>query len=226
VLRGTSQLLLRHNQLDPEETAITLQAIQDEAERMSRLVDDLLTLSKVDAGVPLDPHPIAVRGFLEEFVERYAPAWPARTLQIQTSSLNGTRASIDPDALRRVLTNLIENAARYSTVGEPITIQGEAGADTVSIRVKDAGPGFVAEDAKHVFERFYRGNKSRARANGGSGLGLSIVQALVQQSHGTIELDTGPDRGTTVAITLPRLSEPVELRQETPHAPRRLELVR
>jgi two-component system OmpR family sensor kinase len=225
VLRGTSQLLQRHDKLDPEETTATLKAIQDEAERMSRLVDDLLTLSKVDAGVPLDPHPVTIRRFLEDFVQRYASAWPARSLEMQTSSLNGTQASIDPEALRRVITNLVENAARYSTAGEPITIEGEAGLDTVSIRVKDAGPGFVEEDAKHVFERFYRGNKSRARANGGSGLGLSIVQALVQQSHGEIQIDTGPDRGTTVAITLPRLQEPVHPRQETPRTPRPLELV-
>lgn len=207
VLRGTSQLLQRHNQLEPEETAAALRAIQDEAERMSRLVDDLLTLSKVDAGVPLDPHPVTIRQFLEEFVERYASAWPARTFQMQTDTLNGTQASIDPDALRRVLTNLVENAARYSSVGQPITLEGEADADTVCIRVKDAGPGFVEENVKHVFERFYRGNKSRARANGGSGLGLSIVHALGQQSQGEIQIDSGPDRGTAVAITLPRLTE-------------------
>jgi two-component system OmpR family sensor kinase len=225
VLRGTSQLLQRHDQLDPAETAATLKAIQDEAERMSRLVDDLLTLSKVDAGVPLDPHPVTIRRFLEDFVQQYASAWPARTLEMQTSSLNGTQASIDPDALQRVITNLVENAARYSTAGEPITIEGEAGVDTVSIRVKDAGPGFVEEDAKHVFERFYRGNKSRARANGGSGLGLSIVHALVQQSHGEIQIDTGPDRGTTVVITLPRLQEAAHPHREAPHTPRTLELV-
>lgn len=226
VLRGTSQLLLRHNELDREETTATLKAIQDESERMSRLVDDLLTLSKVDAGVPLDPHPVTIRSFLEEFVERYASAWPARTLEVRTSELNGTQTSIDPDALRRVLTNLIENAARYSTAGEPITLEGKADAHSVSIRVKDSGPGFIEEDVKHVFERFYRGNKSRARANGGSGLGLSIVHALVQQSHGEIEIDSGPDRGTAVSITLPRLLQSADLRRETQHAPRSLELVR
>ncbi len=210
VLRGTSQLLLRHNQLEPEETAAALRAIRDEAERMSRLVDDLLTLSKVDAGVPLDPHPITIGRFLEEFVERYASAWPARTLEMRTESLNGTQASVDPDALRRVLTNLVENAARYSSAGAPIALEGEASAHTVCIRVKDAGPGFIEEDVRHVFERFYRGNKSRARSNGGSGLGLSIVHALVQQSHGEIQIDSGPDRGTAIAITLPRLSPPVD----------------
>jgi signal transduction histidine kinase len=226
VLRGTAQLLQRHDTLDALETATTFRAIQEEAERMSRLVDDLLTLSKVDAGVPLDPHPVTIRRFLEDFVQQYASAWPTRTLEMHTSNLNGTQASVDSEALRRVITNLVENSARYSTAGEPITIEGEAGVDTVFIRVKDVGPGFVEEDANHAFERFYRGNKSRARANGGSGLGLSIVHALVQQSHGEIQIDTGPDRGTTVAITLPRLDEPVHAHQEEPRTARPLELIR
>lgn len=133
------------------------------------------------------------------------------TLEMRTSSLNGTQANVDPDALRRILTNLVENSARYSTAGQPITIEGEAVGETMAIRVMAAGPGFVEEDAKHIFERFYRGNKSRTRASGGSGLGLSIVHALVRQSDGDIQIDTGPDRGTTVAISLPCQRRPDHL---------------
>jgi Histidine kinase-, DNA gyrase B-, and HSP90-like ATPase len=103
------------------------------------------------------------------------------------------------------------NAARYSTVGSPIVVSGETASNGVSIAVRDEGPGLAPEDAKRVFERFYRVNKSRSRGShpihlgGGSGLGLSIVQALVQQSKGEIRFDTGPQQGTTVAITLPGL---------------------
>jgi two-component system OmpR family sensor kinase len=107
--------------------------------------------------------------------------------------------------LRRILTNLVDNAARYSAPERPITIAGESDGEMVSILVRDEGPGLSAEDAARVFERFYRGNKSRARASGGSGLGLSIVHALVQQSGGQIRIDTGPDRGTTVIVRFPRL---------------------
>jgi len=211
VLRGTSQILMRHKNLEPEEGDAALSAIHDEAIRLSRLVDDLLTLSKLDAGQPLDPRPVVISRFLEEFVERYASAWPARTIGVDRRELDGAEANVDPEALRRMLTNVIDNAARYSTAGKPITIEGGLDAGTVSILVRDEGPGLSPEDAERLFERFYRGNKSRSRLTGGTGLGLAIVHALVQQSRGEIHLDTGPDRGTTVAITLPRLKEPSQI---------------
>jgi hypothetical protein len=106
----------------------------------------------------------------------------------------------------------VDNAARYSAIGSPIVVSGETASNGVSIAVRDEGPGLAPEDAKRVFERFYRVNKSRSRGShpiqrgGGSGLGLSIVQALVQQSKGEIRIDTGPQRGTTVAVTLPGLN--------------------
>jgi two-component system OmpR family sensor kinase len=207
VLRGTSQVLLRQRELTQDEVDAAVSAIHDEAARLSRLVDDLLTLSRLDAGGALDPHPVVISSFLEQFLDRYSSAWPSRPISIDVGSLNGTKAQVDPEALRRILTNLVDNAARYSTAGKPIAITGELTSNTVSIAVRDAGPGLRREDAERVFERFYRANKSRSRLSGGSGLGLAIVHALVQQSRGTIRIDTAPDRGTTVAITLPRPGE-------------------
>ena len=204
VLRGTSQMLIRQRGLDQPEVDAALAAINNEATRLSRLLDDLLSLSRLDAGQPLDPHPVALSRFLEKFIARYAPAWPERTIEVDRSSLNGARVHVDPEALTRVLINLVDNAARYSTAGKPILIRGEAVGSTVSIHVQDRGPGLNPEDARRVFERFYRGSKSRSRLSGGSGLGLAIVRALVHQSRGEIHIDTSPDRGTTVAITLPR----------------------
>jgi two-component system OmpR family sensor kinase len=211
VLRGTSQVLLREHTLDPEESNAALVAIHDESIRLSRLVDDLLTLSKLDAGQPLDPHPVPISPFLTEFVERYASAWPSRRIVVEAAELDGTQADVDPEALRRMLTNVIDNAARYSTPGRPIVIAGASAANGVSIMVRDEGPGLSPEDAERVFERFYRGNKSRSRLSGGSGLGLAIVHALVVQSHGDVCIDTSPDRGTTVAIRLPRLNKTAQL---------------
>ena len=211
VLRGTSQVLLREHTLDLEESNAALVAIHDESIRLSRLVDDLLTLSKLDAGQPLDPHPVAISPFLTEFVERYASAWPSRRIVVEAAEFDGTQADVDPEALRRMLTNVIDNAARYSTPGRPIVIAGASAANGVSIMVRDEGPGLSPEDAERVFERFYRGNKSRSRLSGGSGLGLAIVHALVVQSHGDVYIDTGPDRGTTVAIRLPRRNKTAQL---------------
>jgi two-component system OmpR family sensor kinase len=87
-----------------------------------------------------------------------------------------------------------------------ITITGEHGDQAVSIAIGDEGPGLPADDARRVFDRFYRASKSRSRDSGGTGLGLAIVCGLVEQSGGTIDLHTGPDRGTTVTLTLPRLA--------------------
>ncbi|HEX8917193.1 MAG TPA: HAMP domain-containing sensor histidine kinase [Chloroflexota bacterium] len=203
VLCGTTEILRQHN-LDRLETDTAHQAINQEATRMARLVDDLLRLSRLDAGQVLDPRPLTVSAFLEEFVARYAPAWPQRSLEVDRSNLNGTQVHVDPEALTKVLTNLVENAARYSAPGGPIRIQGTAVEQLVTITVADEGPGLSSDDAERVFERFYRGSKSRSRQSGGSGLGLSIVQALVRQSQGEVRLDTGPDRGTSVTITLPK----------------------
>lgn len=174
---------------------------------MARLVDDLVHLSRIDAGQTLHPRALTVSTFLEDFVARYAAAWPQRSLETHHCNLNGAQVQVDPEALTRVLTNLVDNAARYSTPGGAIRIRGEAGDQTVSIAVADEGPGLSPEDAKRMFERFCRGGKSRGHQSGGSGLGLAIVQALVRQSAGEVQLDSGPDRGTTVAITFPRLSQ-------------------
>lgn len=174
---------------------------------MARLVDDLLHLSQIDASQILHPRALALSTFLQDFVARYAPAWPQRSLQVDRSNLNGTQVQVDPEALTRVLTNLVDNAARYSTPGGAIRIGGEAGEQTVSVTVADEGPGLSPEDAARAFQRFYRGGKSRTCQSSGTGMGLAIVQALVRQSQGEVHMDTGPDRGTSVAITLPRLSK-------------------
>jgi signal transduction histidine kinase len=113
---------------------------------------------------------------------------------------------MDPDALRRVLTNLVENAARYSSKGTPISLEGNVAGPSVAVAVKDEGPGMNLEDAAHAFDRFFRTSRSRSRASGGNGLGLPIVRGLVEVSGGSIEIDTGPERGTTVRFTVPRVS--------------------
>jgi two-component system OmpR family sensor kinase len=204
VLRGTSQVLLRHDVANADDLRAGLADIYEEAVRLSRLVDNLLTLSRLDEGHVLDPQPVGVRPFLDDFVERYGGAWPERTVRTDDGALDGALAHVDPEALRRVLTNLVENAARYSKPTGAITLSGESAGTTVTLAVSDEGPGLTAEDAERVFERFYRVSKSRSRRSGGTGLGLAIVAALVEQSGGQVRMDTGPERGTTVFITLPR----------------------
>lgn len=206
VLRGTSQILLRQ-EVDPEDQQAALAAIHFEAVRLAGLVDDLLTLTRLDAGHAFERRPVPVRHFVEEFVDRYGMAWPERTIRVDAASWDGAEAYTDSEALRRILTNLVDNAARYSAPGRPITLGGNATESSVSIAVHDEGPGLTPEDAERVFERFYRANKSRSRQSGGTGLGLSIVWALAQASDAEIDMDTGPDRGTTIQLTFPRAED-------------------
>ena len=203
VLRGTSQVLLRQQASDPATLRAGLADIHEEAVRLSQLVENLLTLTRLDEGQVLDPQPIPVQSFLHAFVDRYAGAWPDRSFDVDSTALNGIAANVDPDALRRVLTNLVENAARYSAPWGPITLEGSVSGQFVTLAVTDVGPGLSPHDAERVFERFYRVSKSRSRRSGGTGLGLAIVAALIEQSGGEVTLDTGPERGTTVSFTLP-----------------------
>lgn len=205
-LRGTAEVLLRQGPSGRPEIDRALRAVHDETVRLSRLVDDLLTLSRLDAGQKLDPQPVVLRPFLARFVERYGQVWADRSIRVDSDSMDGASAFVDPDALTRVLTNLVDNAARYSAPGRPITLAGEATGKSVTIRVEDEGPGLDPEEAERIFQRFYRGARSRFRRGGGTGLGLAIVDALVRQSGGQIHMQTGPDRGTTVTMTFPRQS--------------------
>ena len=206
VLRGGSQVLLRGVGRGDPDLVAGLQDMHEEAIRLSRLVDDLLTLSRIDAGQTLAPEPVAVGPFLKSFLDRYKDLWPARDLCLDTGEIDGTMAFVDPEALRRMLTNLVDNAARYSRPKGAIALKAASEEGGVRIAVCDEGPGLSADDASRVFDRFYRANKSRSRDSGGTGLGLSIVHGLVEGSHGEIGIDTAPDRGTAVSIKLPRPS--------------------
>jgi signal transduction histidine kinase len=206
VLRGSSEVLLIREENGPPELVGALRDMHEEAVRLAKLIDDLLTLSRLDAGQPLAPRPVEVRPFLHEFVAQYASVWPQREIRLDTGGLDGATTQVDPEALRRVLTNLVDNSARYSSASGVITLTGEPGDQSVSITVRDEGPGLGPEEAERVFDRFFRADKGRSRSTGGTGLGLAIVYGLIQQSGGTIDFDTGPERGTTVSVTLPRVA--------------------
>jgi signal transduction histidine kinase len=101
-----------------------------------------------------------------------------------------------------MLLNVVDNAAKYSEPDTPIVVTADAGPEEVTIHVRDRGPGLTPEERESAFDRFYRGGNGRSRRPGGSGLGLSIVQALAQRSGGSVSLDTTPG-GTTVSLVLP-----------------------
>ena len=202
-LRGTSQVLLRAPDPSGPEVVAAIEGIHQETVRLSNLVNDLLTLTRLDAKESLHPEEIQLAAFMDEFRDRYSGAWPTRDVEFDRGAFDGAHVWADPDAVRRMLLNVVDNAVKYSEPPSAIAVTADIAPEAVTIRVRDHGPGLSAEDQERVFDRFYRGGRGRSQRTGGSGLGLSIVQALAERSGGSVSLETEPGRGTTLKITLP-----------------------
>nr|WP_298255384.1 ATP-binding protein [uncultured Arthrobacter sp.] len=210
-IRGYSELY-RHGALQDEEAiGAAMGRIESEAVRMGRLVEDLLTLARIDEQRPLEAEPVDLR------VLAYDAAFDARaTAQDRSITVlgldGGAPASApttgDESRLRQVVANLMTNALRYTPAGSPIEIAvgveaAPLGGSHAVLQVRDHGPGISAEDAARIFERFYRADSSRDRETGGTGLGLAIVAALVAQHHGTVRLEDTTGDGACLAVRLP-----------------------
>jgi two-component system OmpR family sensor kinase len=210
-IRGYSELY-RHGALQKDEdVAAAMSRIESEAIRMGQLVEDLLTLARIDEQRPLEVKPLdlLVLGHDAAFDARATA--PDRTVTVV--GLDGGRPTSAPTTgdearLRQVVANLMTNALRYTPAGSPIEIAvGVApvlhGHSDSVLEVRDHGPGISEEDGARVFERFFRADSSRQRETGGSGLGLAIVAALVAQHDGTVRLEETPGGGATLSIRLP-----------------------
>ena len=181
-----------------------LDRIESEGTRMSRLVDDLLMLARGDADDTIlhtERAAVDVAGLLDDAVAGSRAAFPDRPIALQLGAMPAVVG--DRDQLLRVVRNLITNAAVHTEAGRPIVVHGCSDAGWVLIAVVDEGPGLPPEQAAHVFERFWRADKARTRARGGSGLGLSIVAAVVRAHGGTVRFDSDVARGTVVTVRLP-----------------------
>ncbi len=183
----------------------SMRRIEVEGTRMSRLVEDLLVLARGDQGSVVRREPVAVDPLLAEAADAVHSAYPVR--DIVTVPSGGLTVIGDWDQLLRVVINLTTNAAVHTPPGRPIRLIATGGrtplGPAVAIQVIDAGPGLPPEEAAHVFERFWRADKARTRAKGGSGLGMAIVAQIVQAHGGTVQFDSSVQAGTTVTVTLP-----------------------
>jgi two-component system OmpR family sensor kinase len=210
-IRGFSELY-RHGALQkPEEISAAMGRIESEAKRMGQLVEDLLTLARVDEQRPLEYEPVDLMLLGNDAAMDARASSPGR--EIRVVGLDGQQPRPAPTVgdearLRQVVANLMTNALRYTPDGSPIEIAvGVAPvihnrSDAV-LEVRDHGPGISEEDAARVFERFYRADSSRYRETGGTGLGLAIVAALVAQHDGTVRLSETEGGGATMSIRLP-----------------------
>lgn len=208
-LRTPLSIILGHSEALHEgilpATPDTFYIIHDEAKRLSRLVEDLRTLSLAEAGeLPLSPRPVAAAALLERALIAYTPQAQkqAVTLTLQ-APLDLPEVNVDPDRLAQVLDNLLNNALRFTPAGGQIALGAAAADQAVRLWVQDSGPGIPAADLENVFNRFYRGDKARQRQEGGSGLGLAIAKSIVENHQGRIWATSAPGQGAVFTIELP-----------------------
>ncbi|NUP55740.1 MAG: hypothetical protein HOQ19_07900, partial [Gemmatimonadaceae bacterium] len=188
----------------PEQRRQFIEAIRTNTYRMQRLVDDLLDLSRIESG-SWRPHVATVdlRAAVGEVVAGLADAARKKGIEIE-AMVPGDAASLhaDPLAVRQILTNLAQNAVRYTTAGR-ITIFTRCDDERVTIGVSDTGIGIPPEHLSRIFERFYRVDAGRSREGGGTGLGLAIVKHLVESHGGRVNATSEVGKGTTVSATFP-----------------------
>jgi len=178
--------------------------ILSNARRMHRLVDDLLDLSRIESGRwQPDPERVDVRGLADEAWAAFADRARERRIQFTTAVGNVRYVTADSEALRQVLTNLLDNALRHTPPGGRITVSLEPAPGGVTVSVADTGSGIAPEHLPRIFERFYRADPGRSREEGGTGLGLAIVKHLVEAHGGRVEAHSSLGRGTTIRMFFP-----------------------
>ncbi len=176
-----------------------------EAQHLQRLIEDLRTLSLADAGeLPLNRRDTNVAELLTRIAAAHQVQAAERGVKLQVDTpANLPPVSMDPDRITQVLGNLVGNALRYTPAGGAVTLAATVTAQALRLTVTDTGSGIAPEDLPHIFQRFYRGEKSRLQQEDESGLGLAIAKSLVLAHGGTIAADSTPGVGTTFTIRLP-----------------------
>jgi heavy metal sensor kinase len=196
-----ANLNLLRRDLAADERALSLEEATAEAQRMRRLVNDLLLLAQGDVSQSIAHIPVHLDALIEQSVATAARQAPDHqlTARIEAPALiNG-----DPERLTQLLRNLLENATNHTPPGTAIEVRLRRSDGVAQITVADDGPGIPAEHLPHLWNRFYRGDKARSRASGGSGLGLAIVKYIAEAHGGRVGVTSAAGQGTIFTITLP-----------------------
>ncbi len=191
------------NDMDMETVREFVGDIGDEAERLNRMTAKLLSLTKVDTQIPDESEIINMTPTITRVAKMLATVANLNDITIRLELEEYCPILILEDDLYQIVFNLVENGIKYNMPGGLLTVKLSREADNAVMKVIDTGVGIPEDALKHVFERFYRVDKARSRATGGSGLGLSIVKAIVVRNRGQIEVSSVIDQGTTFTVTFP-----------------------
>ncbi len=201
MLTQTQSALTRER--DAVEYRDTVEACQRAAQRMRRLIESLLELARLDAAQePMKRAPLDLAKITTECLELVRPLATERGLKIQ-AELPVTQCSGDVDRLGLVIANLLTNAIHYNREGGDICISVGKDNGKAILSVTDGGLGISEDDLPHIFERFWRADKSRGRVQGGAGLGLAIAKSIIDAHGGTIEVVSEPGKESTFRLRLP-----------------------
>lgn len=205
VIKGNVGLMRRIGETDEE----SLAGIESEVDRLTRLVGDLLLLSQAESGkLPLDKHILELDTLMLEGLQQIKVLARGK-LSLKIGEIDQVLVCGDPDRLKQVMVNLLANAINYTPPGGEIVVSVSKEGTQAKVTISDTGPGIPPEDVPHIFERFYRAEKSRTRPRDGKGfgLGLSIAYWIVRHHDGKIDVESTMGKGTTFCIWLP-LAEP------------------
>jgi two-component system sensor histidine kinase SenX3 len=191
---------------DPDTVEYFGSKLHAETRRMSTMISELIGLSKLQGAEPLpDARPVSVDRVIDKAVERSRVAAEVENIELVTDAPGGAWLTGDEELLVTAVTNLIANAINYSPDDTPVSISRAVRGQSVVIRVTDRGIGIAPEDQKRVFERFFRADKARSRATGGTGLGLAVVKHTVINHGGNVSLWSQPGTGSTFSLEFPVL---------------------
>ncbi|MHB1863815.1 MAG: sensor histidine kinase [Gemmatimonadaceae bacterium] len=200
-VQANLELLRRERRMPPEERTRAIEEAFTEATRMTRLVADLLALARADAGVPLRRTGVELDRTMLDVMGEARHLTHGQTLEV--AYLEPTLLSGDPDGIRQLLLILLDNAIRYTPSSGRVVVDLRHEDDRAIVTVRDTGVGIAPDALPHVFERFYRGDRSRVRDPGGTGLGLPIARWIAEQHGGTLALESELGRGTVARVNLP-----------------------
>jgi len=228
-IRWFAELLHMGKLRSEEERVRSAGIIDQEARRLTYLVENVLNFSRGEKGSNrISPAPADLDQEIREALELFSPLARARRMSVTSALAAGTIVSLDRDALRQILLNLLDNAVKYGPAGQVITVGSEIVGERVRIWVEDQGPGIPHDDRQRVWEPYVRLNREAESATGGSGIGLSVVRELVTLHGGRTRAEGAPGGGARVVIELPLSQpEPDDSHHESPpaHSPVQLKAV-
>ncbi|MGI9075546.1 MAG: sensor histidine kinase [Bryobacteraceae bacterium] len=202
ILRGDLEAIARQHRLTPQ-VLDNISSALDETDQLSRIVDHLLTLARLHSDAAVSKTPILLNEMVETTTEQMKLLAEEKDVSIVLETRERVEIQGDSVRVKQVIANLLDNAIKYSKVGGTIRIRVGMRQDQATFEIADHGIGIAAEAVPHVFERFYRADKSRSRSSGGAGLGLAIVKAICTAHGGDVAIASVEEVGTRVTVTFP-----------------------